>query len=45
MLPGELGGEDMISVTSVAGDLAGTSGEQFTTVTEFGRGLPSGCLH
>lgn len=45
MLPGELGGEDVISVTSVAGDLAGTSGEQFTTVTEFGRGLPSGCMH
>jgi len=45
MLAGELGGEDVISITSPAGNSAGTSGDQFTTVTEFGRGLPSGCMH
>ena len=45
MLPGELGGEDVISVTSAAGDLAGTNGEQFSTVASLGRGLPSGCIH
>jgi hypothetical protein len=45
LLPGELGGDDVISVTSVSGDLAGTNGDQFTTVTDLGRGLPSGCMH
>jgi hypothetical protein len=45
MLPGELGGEDVISVGSPAGHGAGTSGEQFTTVASLGRGLPSGCMH
>lgn len=45
MLAGELGGEDVITITSPAGNWAGTSGDQFTTVMEFGRGLPSGCMH
>lgn len=45
LLPGELGGEDVISITSPAQHSAGTNGEQFTTVTSLGRGLPSGCIH